>query len=113
MKKEFEELRRLAGGLGVERSVIYSAIRGALKLILDEGYPSEDEMFSPPSYRLNFSPDASKHLRQTPRARRHLDILLSSWRELNRAFDEIEDMVSPSQLHRALITSHCQFCPVP
>jgi len=44
---------------------------------------------------------------------RYLDVLVSSWRELEMIFKEIEDMISPSQLHRALLTSHCQFCPVP
>jgi hypothetical protein len=113
LKKEFEELKSIAGDLGLEKTVIGAAIRGALALILDKGYPSEDEGFFSSSYRLNFSPDAAKYLRQAPRARRYLDMLVSSWRELERAFKEIEDMISPSQLHRALLTSHCQFCPVP
>ena len=113
LKTQFEELRRLAGDLGVERTVIGAAIQGALRLFFNKGYPSEKEMFSPTSYRFNFAPEAAQHLRRTPCTQRCLNLLVSSWRELEQAFEEIENMISPSQLHRALITSYCQFCPVP
>ncbi|MBM3119600.1 MAG: hypothetical protein FJ006_08670 [Chloroflexi bacterium] len=110
---EFEELKELAGKLGIESSVKVSAIGAALKLILDEGYPSEEEEFSPAEYRSNLVVGMGDRLRRIPLLQRCLNILVSSWCELEQTFEEIENMISPSQLHKALITSHCQFCPVP
>jgi hypothetical protein len=113
LKEQLDELKKLAGNLSIPRDIVGAAIPAALKLISEKGFPSEKEEFSETKYRLNFVAEAAQHLRRASLTRRCLNILVSSWREVERAFDEIENMISPSQLHRALIISHCQFCPIP
>jgi hypothetical protein len=112
-KESWGQLQQHAASLNVPPDLIEPSVRLALKRIPalgeGEGLPWFREQKVTTSGQEHFT----NILLQRPASRRLLQVFSQKLGELNAAYDELEEMLSPPSLDNALVTGHCKYCPVP
>ena len=112
-KESWGQLKEQAVSVGMPPDLVEPSVELALKEIsaLDEEeslprFRGERTATNDPGYFANI-------LLQRPATRRSLQIFWQNRKQLNIICGELEEMLSPPQLEKALVTAHCRYCPVP
>ncbi len=98
--------------LGIEKERIKSGILSVIKIASEKGISDEEptEYYSP---KQKENIELGRKLLQIRKIRQEMKALLPLLNDLKDMYTQLEDMLSPSQLNKRLIISHCKFCPVP
>jgi hypothetical protein len=98
--------------LGITKEELRLAFLHALKIVSEKGISDEEFMMSYSSTQKAKMP-LGERLLQINQIRQELKALLPIINDLKKIYAQLEELLSPAQLNKKLLISHCKYCPVP
>lgn len=95
---------------GIAEALLESGLTKGLDFI---SRPQEEESLPRPPTKFETASEVGLWLFQNPRTRESLELLHQYRKELETAYAELEDMLSPWELRKALLARQCKYCPLP
>lgn len=105
--------RKLAGQVknkGISEGLLESGLAKGLDFI--SRFQEEDSLPRTPT-KFETASDVGLWLFQNPRTRESLELFHKYREQLEAAYTELEDMLSPGELRKDLLARQCKYCPLP
>ncbi|TET41620.1 MAG: hypothetical protein E3J60_04260 [Dehalococcoidia bacterium] len=99
-----------ARDMGIAEALLESGLAKGLDLI--SRYQEEENLPRAPT-KFETAADVALWLFQNPRTRESLELFHQYRQQLETAYAELEDMLSPWELRKALLARQCKYCPLP
>jgi len=115
-RMDWERLQDDCVTVGLSPSAADAAIETAVKLMGKQAQPKTAPERAPSNARDEEQTEilnTAQRLLQRKPAVQDLHDLASKLGEWQKLFEQLEEMLGPHQLRRTLVTTRCQFCPVP
>lgn len=113
---DWERLQDECVTAGLSTSAADSAIETAVKLMGKQAQPKTARERAPSNVRDEEQTEilnTAQRLLQSKPIEQDLHDLAGKLSEWQKLFEQLEEMLGPHQLRRTLVTTRCQFCPVP
>jgi CRISPR/Cas system-associated exonuclease Cas4 (RecB family) len=99
-----------ARDMGIAEALLESGLAKGLDLIIR--YQEEESLPRAPA-KFETASDVGLWLFQNPGTRESLELFHPYREQLETAYAELEDMLSPWELRKALLARQCKYCPLP
>ena len=112
-KEAWDQLRQRAISEGIPSEQIELSVRRALQQIPETDREDWLPSFREPVATNDKIEEFTRVLLQKPANRRLLKMFSQRLKELDAAYEKLEETLGTPQLDNALVRGHCQYCPVP
>ncbi len=95
---------------GIAEALLESGLTKGLDFV---SRSQEEESLPRPPTKFETASEVGLWLFQNPRTRESLELLNQYRKELETGYTELEDLLSPWELRKALLARQCKYCPLP
>ena len=106
----WRKLVEQARDMGIAEDLLESSLEKGLDFI---SRSQEEESLSRAPTKLETASDVGLWLLQNPGTRESLELFRQYREQWEAAYAELEDMLSPWELRKALLARQCKYCPLP